>query len=113
MLCRRRLSPPIGSRPDSTRPDPTDRRPEPAPTADPTGVRLRRQALDWLKANLAAWNACVGGSDPQAPADVARTLTAWKAESDLAGVRDPDAQARLPEAERKDWRALWADVEGF
>ena len=47
----------------------------------------------------------------KAPAEVARTLTAWKAESDLAGVRDPDALARLPEAERKDWQALWADVE--
>jgi tetratricopeptide (TPR) repeat protein len=74
-------------------------------------TRLRRQALDWLRAELGAWNASVGGNDWQGPANVARTLTAWTAESDLAGVRDPDALARLPEAERKDWRKLWADVE--
>ncbi len=43
--------------------------------------------------------------------EAAQTLTSWKADGDLAGVRDPDALARLPEAERKDWQALWADVE--
>jgi tetratricopeptide (TPR) repeat protein len=76
-------------------------------------ARLRRQALDWLRAELAAWNASVGGNDPQALMETARTLTTWEAESDLAGVRDPDALARLPEAERKDWRALWADVQAL
>jgi tetratricopeptide (TPR) repeat protein len=76
-------------------------------------ARLRRQALDWLRAELAAWNASVGGNNPPAPADLARALMAWKAEGDLAGGRDPDALARLPEAERKDWRALWADIEAL
>jgi hypothetical protein len=28
-------------------------------------------------------------------------------------VRDPDALARLPEAERAAWQALWADVEAL
>lgn len=29
---------------------------------------------------------------------------------DLAGVRDPAALAKFPESERKEWRALWAEV---
>ena len=31
----------------------------------------------------------------------------WRADGDLVGVRDPKALAKLPEAERKDWLALW------
>jgi len=34
----------------------------------------------------------------------------WLEDSDLAGVRGPDAMAILPEAEREGWRKLWADV---
>jgi hypothetical protein len=34
-----------------------------------------------------------------------------EAHPDLAGVRDADAHAKLPEAERKAWQALWADVD--
>ena len=30
---------------------------------------------------------------------------------ELAGVRDEAGLAKLPEAERADWKALWADVE--
>jgi hypothetical protein len=29
---------------------------------------------------------------------------------DFAGVRGPEALAKLPEAERQDWQKLWADV---
>ncbi len=32
-------------------------------------------------------------------------------DADLAGVRDADALAKLPEAERQDWEALWAEVD--
>jgi hypothetical protein len=34
-----------------------------------------------------------------------------KREADLLCVRDAHALAKLPEAERKAWRALWADVD--
>ncbi len=73
-------------------------------------ARLRRQALDWIKADLAAWNAFVNGNDPEALEEAAWALAVWKMDSDLDGVRDPDALARLPEAERKDWQAVWADL---
>jgi hypothetical protein len=38
-------------------------------------------------------------------------LRHWQADSDLAGVRSPDALERLPEAGRAEWRRLWADVQ--
>ncbi|HEV3120832.1 MAG TPA: tetratricopeptide repeat protein [Isosphaeraceae bacterium] len=74
-------------------------------------ARLRRQALDWLKAELAAWNTKTSGNDPQARAEAAETLKWWQADTDLASVRGADALDRLPESERNDWQALWADVE--
>jgi hypothetical protein len=37
-------------------------------------------------------------------------LQHWQQDGDLAGLRDPDAQAPLPAAERAAWEKLWADV---
>lgn len=47
---------------------------------------------------------------PEALAEVIRTLAAWKANPDLAGVRDPGVIAKLPDEEQKAWRDLWAEV---
>jgi hypothetical protein len=33
--------------------------------------------------------------------------------SDLAGIRDAEALAKLPEPERQEWQALWADVDSL
>jgi eukaryotic-like serine/threonine-protein kinase len=67
---------------------------------------LRRQALAWLGADLAAWQ-------QRAAADRAaagKTMTHWQADPDLAGVRGPQELAKLPAAERAEWEKLWADV---
>ncbi len=42
-----------------------------------------------------------------------KTLQHWKVDTDLTGVRDSEALAKLLEAERKQWQALWADVEAL
>jgi len=47
----------------------------------------------------------------QARAAVMQTLQRWKADTDLAGIREESALAKLPEDERKACRALWAEVE--
>jgi hypothetical protein len=73
-------------------------------------ARLRQQALDWLRADLALWGKELETNTPQARADVQRALRHWRQNADLAGVRDPAALAKLPEAGRADWRRLWADV---
>jgi tetratricopeptide (TPR) repeat protein len=74
-------------------------------------ARLRRQALDWLRADLAAWGERLEGQTDPAPAAVLRKMAQWQQDADLAGVRGAAALAGLPEAERRDWQQLWADVE--
>jgi tetratricopeptide (TPR) repeat protein len=71
---------------------------------------LRRQALDWLRADLSAWSK-VGERDPDRslPA-IARTMRHWLEDADFAGVRGENALSRLPDVERQPWRQLWADV---
>jgi eukaryotic-like serine/threonine-protein kinase len=73
-------------------------------------VKLRQQALDWLKAELVVWTNVLD-RDAKATAFVVQRLRHWKTDADLAGVRDADELAKLPEAERASWRALWEDVD--
>ena len=80
---------------------------------DAARARLRGQALDWLKAERAAWAKVLDAGDPQARPLVQQTLQHWQADPDLAGVRDADALAKLPEAERAAWRSLWAEVDAL
>src|SRR5262249_41220961 len=70
-------------------------------------ARLRRQALDWLRADLAA---CARATDR---ALVERTLKHWQQDADLAGVRHEEALAGLRQAERAAWGQLWSDVAGL
>jgi eukaryotic-like serine/threonine-protein kinase len=84
----------------------------PAPDEAAT-VRLRRQALDWLKAEFAARkDAAMNIAQIQKPT-VAETLAHWLEDPDLAGLRTKPELAKLPEAERNEWQLLWADVDAF
>jgi hypothetical protein len=87
---------------------------EDKPEPDAQGrARLRRQALDWLRADLAAWTKVVEKGPPQERTLVQRKLQHWQKDPALAGLRDPDALAKLPEAEREACRKLWADVDAL
>ncbi len=70
----------------------------------------RRQALAWLKADLAYWSKQTETGLPDRKARVRQTLERWKADRDLTSLREPDARANLPDAEEKDWQAFWAEV---
>jgi tetratricopeptide (TPR) repeat protein len=70
-------------------------------------TRWRRQALAWLRADLALWQKRPQGEDRTA---LRQALWRWQRDPTLAGVRDPAALAVLPEAERDEWRRLWAEV---
>jgi serine/threonine-protein kinase len=83
------------------------------PPDEAAKAKLRSQALDWLKAELAAWTKLLESGQPQARADVEQNMTHWKQDSDLAGVRDADALAKLPADERTAWQALWGDVDSL
>jgi hypothetical protein len=70
---------------------------------------FRRQALDWLRAELEARVRLL--EDPQtAYLTVPRDLPYWLEAPDFAGVRGPEALGRLPQSERQAWQQLWADV---
>jgi serine/threonine-protein kinase len=73
----------------------------------------RKQALDWLRANLALWTKQAESSKPEAKADVRQTLEHWKADTDLGGIRDETAIKALPEDEQKACRGLWAEVDAL
>jgi serine/threonine-protein kinase len=77
---------------------------------DKERARLRQQALDWLKADLALWTKQADSDKPKERAAVQQKMKHWQADADLAGVRDKDALAKLPEAERDAWRKLWNGV---
>jgi hypothetical protein len=76
-------------------------------------AELRRLALDWLKLDLALRSQQLATGTPEARQQVARAMASWTKDSDLSGVRSPDALAKLPESEREPWRALWAGVEAL
>jgi len=73
----------------------------------------RKQAIEWLKADLAAWSKVLEKAPPAARQSISQTLQHWKADSDLAGLRDAALLAKLPEAEQKVCRAFWAEVDAL
>ena len=83
------------------------------PPDDAARARLREQARAGLRADLAALSKLLNSGTPQAADTVAKTLAHWKADADLATLRDEAALAKLPEAEQTALRALWADAEAL
>jgi hypothetical protein len=78
---------------------------------DEEKARLRRQALDWLRADLALWTKQAEIGDPKGRPMVNRTLSNWQNNPALASIRDQLELAKLPAVEREAWIKLWADVE--
>ena len=96
------------------------------PLDEAARARLRKQGLHWLREELAKVKTLVEKGPeslprpqgkPQTRADVLaelrRKLEDWKKHRDLIEVRDPEGLAKLPEAERKDWQAFWAEVDAL
>jgi serine/threonine-protein kinase len=78
---------------------------------DPEGrAGLRLQALGWLQSDFERLSLEANSDDPRVRLRVRGTLGRWMSDPDLAGLRDPEAIARLPEPERDAWQRLWAEV---
>jgi hypothetical protein len=73
----------------------------------------RRQALEWLRQDLAACSEMADNRDTQTRALLRERLRNWQGDYDLAGVRARDGLARLPDAEREQWERLWFDVDAL
>src|SRR5207244_2989942 len=73
-------------------------------------ARLRQQALDWLRADLAAY-AKLAEKDAKAARQLVRQrLSHWQEDTDLETVRGEKALSKLPGPERQAWQQLWADA---
>jgi serine/threonine-protein kinase len=75
--------------------------------------RWRERACAWLQADLALRTKQLETNRPEARAEVQQKLQHWQHDPDLAGLRDRDALAKLPEAERQAWQKLWTDVDAL
>ena len=83
---------------------------DPAPD-DVAKVKLRKQALEWLRSELSIWTKVIDGGQGAWKAEAAKHLAHWKEDFDLAGIRDEKALAGLPEKERAFFKTLWNDVD--
>ena len=84
---------------------------EGAVTLDDTDrARLRKQALDWLRADLAAWTKILENCTRAACSAAQETMKHWRQDGDLTGIRDQAGLAKLPAEERALFGQLWADV---
>jgi hypothetical protein len=81
------------------------------PPDEKTRTICRKQALDWLKADVAARSRLLDNGPPQVRNAVANTLLHWKRDPDLTGIRDEAALSKLPADEQQACRALWAAVD--
>jgi tetratricopeptide (TPR) repeat protein len=76
-------------------------------------TRLRRQALDWLRADLRAYRQVMVKSAGKAGPGIAQRMQHWLQDGDFALMRGAQSLAKLPEAERKEWQKLWEEVEAL
>jgi serine/threonine-protein kinase len=76
-------------------------------------ARWRKQAREWLRADLAGWEKAAAAGPDAARVQAKQMLTRWQGDPDLAGLRDPGALAQLSADERDECRALWRAVSAL
>jgi tetratricopeptide (TPR) repeat protein len=76
-------------------------------------ARFRRQALDWLREDLAYWTKNPKRRPAPNGGSVSEWLHHWQIDADFAGVRDKAGLARLSSAEREQWEQFWSDVDAL
>ena len=85
---------------------------QPPPDEDEK-ARCRKQAVEWLRADLAFWFKQLEVARPDARTLIARTLAHWKEDADLAGLREPGALAGLPAEEQAACQKFWSEVDAL
>jgi tetratricopeptide (TPR) repeat protein len=76
---------------------------------DEERARLRAQARQWLRAEVAAWGKKID-SAPAARESTEEALKLWLTDPDLAGLREPDLLDKLPVAEVRACREMWHEI---
>ena len=82
-----------------------------SPPGDAEKATLRSQARDWLRSELKSWDRIAMALGLEKRQFAANTIAHWKKDAELAMIREETALAILPEAERKEWQAFWAEVD--
>jgi tetratricopeptide (TPR) repeat protein len=77
---------------------------------DSEKTALRRQSLNWLRADLVDWDKQLQQNTLENRNAVQQTLNRWQRDDNLLSVREPAALQKLPDPEQNDWEKLWADV---
>jgi hypothetical protein len=77
---------------------------------DEQRARWRKQARDWLTADLTAWSAALAGDSHEYRELAKKRLASWQNDPDLAGLRDAKRLADLPEPEWAECLTLWDRV---
>jgi serine/threonine-protein kinase len=90
-----------------------DKSNEPMQTDKHDAASWRKQALDWLRADLTAYAKQLQTGKPEDCGLVVQRLRHWQQDSDLAGLRDLVALMKLPADERTEWRKLWTEFEAL
>ncbi len=78
-------------------------------------TRRKRNSADkpsnWLKADLTYWGQASRRLGPSRTRPIiVRTLSHWRQDADLAGIRDSAALVKLPVEEQTAFSQLWVDV---
>jgi serine/threonine-protein kinase len=73
-------------------------------------IRLRKQALAWLRDDLNLWSKRLGGGKVEDCQVVRNTLQHWQRDPDLIGIREVASLKKLADDEQAACRKLWADV---
>ena len=74
---------------------------------------MRRSASDSLEAELDSWSNVLRHGSPDDRTRIRPALEHWKQDTDLAGIRAPEALARLSERERGRWQTLRARTDAL
>jgi hypothetical protein len=77
---------------------------------DKERAHLRKQALDWLRADLALRTKQLENSQPADHIAVQEAMRHRQLDADLASIRDAAVLAQTPAEEQAVFTQLWADV---
>jgi tetratricopeptide (TPR) repeat protein len=77
---------------------------------DKERTRLRKQALDWLRADLALRAQQLNTGKPADRTEFQRVMLHWQKDTDIASLRDAAPLAMFPAEEQNAFAQLWADV---
>jgi tetratricopeptide (TPR) repeat protein len=80
---------------------------------DQERVCWRKQALEWLRADLEQNGKLLESRKPEDHQLVQQRLRHWQCDHDLAGLRDSAAVGQLPADEKAECKQLWAEVEAL